>query len=399
MVCCMNTTLSESRIRTEADRCVKCGLCLPHCPTWRIHHREGDSPRGRVELIAALVGGQVESSPALRERLDGCLLCRACESACPARVPFGLLLDQARERWPVRKVWWSRLFCSGISRALLRLGFWLAAASGLIRMGGPLLGLLPGAVVLRRKRAFDAKGPRVGLFVGCVSDAVDRVTLNDTASLLEHCGARVTWVEGSGCCGALDRHQGNVANADAHVRGNAKRIDLPPLDRLVSVATGCSAELMDYPRLLGGAEVEGWRSKHCEVTAYLVSQQEKLSFRPLRKTALLHHPCSARHILRDTDSATRLLGRIPQLNVVESRCSQCCGAAGVAMFRTPRTAEALAGDIVKEAAHSKAEILVTANIGCALHLRGAFRAAGLDVAVKHPVNLLREQLQDRACAE
>ena len=395
----MNGTLSESGIRAEADRCVKCGLCLPHCPTWRIHRREGDSPRGRIELIAALAGGQVEPSPALQARLDGCLLCRACENVCPARVPFGHLMDQARERWPAQAIWWSRLFCSAISRGLLRLGSWLAVASGFVRIGGPLLGLLPDAVVLQRKRVLDIKGPQVGLFAGCVSDVVDRATLNDAASLVEHCGARVSWVEGSGCCGALDRHQGEVARANAHVRGNAERIDLNSLDHLLSVATGCSAELMDYPDLLSGAKATEWKSKHLEVMAYLASQQGKLSFRSLQKTVLLHHPCSACNVLRDTDSTACLLGKIPQLNVVESRHFPCCGAAGVAMFRTPKTAGALAGEIVEETVRSGAEILVTSNIGCALHLRGAFRTAGLDVAVQHPVNLLREQLQDGTCAE
>ena len=399
MVCRMDAIAPESGIQAEADRCVKCGLCLPHCPTWQVHRREGDSPRGRIELIAALAGGQMESSPTLQARLDGCLLCRACESVCPARVPFGHLMDQARERWPARGVWWSRLFCSRISRALLRFGFWLAAASGLARVGGPLLGLLPEAVVLRRKRLPGTREPQVGLFTGCVSDSVDRATLNDVASLLQACGIQVAWIEGSGCCGALDRHQGKVANADAHVRGNAERINLHPLDRLVSVATGCSAELMDYPRLLSGTEAAEWKDKHCEVTAYLASRQEQLSFRPLRKTVLLHHPCSARNVLQDTDSAACLLRKIPHLNVIESGCSQCCGAAGVTMFRMPQTAGALAGGIVEEFSRSGAEILVTANVGCALHLRGAFRAAGLDATVKHPVNVLREQLQGRACAE
>lgn len=391
--CRMSASAPASGIQAEADRCVKCGLCLPHCPTWRIHRREGDSPRGRVELIAALAGGRVESSPASQARLDGCLLCRACESVCPARVPFGHLMDQARERWPARGVWWSRLFCSAAGRALLRFGFWLAVAGGLARIASPLLALLPEAVVLRRKRLSKAGSLEVGLFTGCVSDTVDRATLNDAATLLERCGARVAWVEGSGCCGALDRHQGNVANADAHVRGNAARIDLHGFDRLVSVATGCAAELTDYPRMLGGEAAAAWRSKQCDVMAYLASRQEQLSFRPLRKAVLLHHPCSARHVLRETASAARLLQKIPDLDVIESNRAQCCGAAGVTMFRTPRTARALADDLVGEFSRSGAEVLVTSNIGCALHLRAAFRAAGVNAAVKHPVNLLREQLR------
>ena len=178
------------------------------------------------------------------------------------------------------------------------------------------------------------------------------------------------------------------------MQGNAEHIDLDPFDHLISVATGCSAELMDYPGLLSGTKATEWQDKHCEVTAYLASQQEKLSFRPLQKTVLLHHPCTARNVLRDIGSAMCLLRKIPQLNVVESRHYPCCGAAGVTMFRTPKTAGALAEDIVEEAARCGAEILVTSNVGCALHLRGSFRVAGLDVAVKHPVNLLREQLQD-----
>ena len=93
-------------------------------------------------------------------------------------------------------------------------------------------------------------------------------------------------------------------------------------------------------------------------------------------------------------SVARLLQKIPDLNVIESKSAQCCGAAGVTMFRTPQTARALADDLVEEFSCSGAEVLVTSNIGCALHLRGAFRAAGVNAAVKHPVNLLREQLRD-----
>ena len=303
-------------------------------------------------------------------------------------------MDQARERWPARGVWWSRLFCSAAGRVLLRFGFWLAAAGGLARIGQPLLALLPEAVALRRKRLSKTGDLEVGLFTGCVSDAVDRVTLNDAATLLERCGARVAWIEGSGCCGALDRHQGNAKNADAHVQGNTARIDLHAFDRLVSVATGCAAELMDYPRMLGGEEAAAWEDKHCEVMAYLASRQEKLSFRPLQRAVMLHHPCSARNVLRETTSTARLLQKIPDLNVIEFKSAQCCGAAGVTMFRTPQTARALAGDLVEEFSRSGAEVLVTSNIGCALHLRGAFRAAGVNAAVGHPVNLLREQLRD-----
>ena len=402
MVCAMNPTFTEREILDEADRCVKCGLCLPHCPTWQVHRHEGDSPRGRIELVSALADGSMEINPVLQEHLEGCLLCRTCESVCPAQVSFGRLMDRARARWPFRRIWWSRLFCSGIGRGLIRFGLWLASGSGLARSGRvpaglrarALLALLPDSVVLRRRRLEGDGQARVGLFTGCVSDTVDRATLNDSAVLIERCGNQVVWVKGSGCCGALDRHQGDAERADAHVRRNARDIGLQSLAALVSVATGCSAELMEYDHLPDDLGARGWKDKHREVMTYLFSQRQKLMFKPLRQTVMLHHPCSARNVLRDVGSAIGLLRKVPHLQVVESASPHCCGAAGVAMFRTPQTAQVLAREVVEEFSRSGAKVLLTANVGCALHLRGTLRAVGLKAAVKHPVNLLREQLRD-----
>ena len=89
--------MERQELRAGAEQCVKCGLCLPRCPTWRLRREEGDSPRGRLALIAAAAGGHLEADAALRGHLDGCLLCRACEAACPAQVPFGRLMDRARQ--------------------------------------------------------------------------------------------------------------------------------------------------------------------------------------------------------------------------------------------------------------------------------------------------------------
>ena len=400
MVMPMIPIVSEDEMRSVADQCVKCGLCLPHCPTWMVHRREADSPRGRIELIAALAAGQMTFDPGVQARLDGCLLCRTCESVCPAQVPFGGLMDQARARWPTRRIIWPRLFCNSATRRPLRFVLWLAAFTGMTRAVRTLArtlatpGLLSDAIVLRRQPLARSGSLRIGLFVGCVSDGVDRATLNDAAVLLERCGARVEWLEGSGCCGALARHQGDLRRADGHVRGNAERIDLQALDAVISVATGCAAEFSDYPNFLTGSQGRAWAHRHSEVLAWLAGRQARLSFRPRRQTVLLHHPCSARGTLKDMISAGLLLHKVPDLRVVESGGPVCCGAAGVAMFREPRTARALANDIVGQCEHAGAEVLLTANVGCALHLRRALRLAGLEIPVVHPVHLLREQLLD-----
>jgi len=81
-----------------ADQCVKCGLCLPHCPTYRLLNNEGDSPRGRISLMQGFDLGDLNPDGVLKDHIDGCLLCGNCERVCPAKVPFKTLLVETRQR-------------------------------------------------------------------------------------------------------------------------------------------------------------------------------------------------------------------------------------------------------------------------------------------------------------
>src|SRR6056297_3173018 len=93
-------TASRERILGDAERCVKCALCLPHCPTYGLTREEGDSPRGRIALIQAIAERSLEPGAGARNHLEGCLTCRACEAVCPAGVPYGRLIDDARAALP-----------------------------------------------------------------------------------------------------------------------------------------------------------------------------------------------------------------------------------------------------------------------------------------------------------
>ncbi|HEU5322943.1 MAG TPA: 4Fe-4S dicluster domain-containing protein, partial [Methylomirabilota bacterium] len=94
--------------------CVRCGICLPQCPTYRVLGEEMDSPRGRLYLMRAAAEGRMEPTAEFTRHLDLCLGCRACESACPAGVPFGALLESTRaqlerRRPPSRRRWLAAL--------------------------------------------------------------------------------------------------------------------------------------------------------------------------------------------------------------------------------------------------------------------------------------------------
>src|SRR3981081_173922 len=88
----------DPRTYDRALSCVHCGLCLPACPTYAVTAHEADSPRGRIQLMRGLAEGVSAATPTVREHLDLCLDCRACETACPSGVVYHELIEETRAR-------------------------------------------------------------------------------------------------------------------------------------------------------------------------------------------------------------------------------------------------------------------------------------------------------------
>ena len=86
----------DAPARVDINTCIHCGLCLTACPTYRELKIEPDSPRGRIYLMRGLAEGRIAPSEPLLHHLDLCLDCRACETVCPAGVPYGRMLEAAR---------------------------------------------------------------------------------------------------------------------------------------------------------------------------------------------------------------------------------------------------------------------------------------------------------------
>ena len=85
-------------IYEDFARCIRCGLCLNNCPTYRLWQLEADSPRGRIRQMVLVNEGELPLSAGFVEHIDKCLDCRACETACPSGVEYGKLVEHARAR-------------------------------------------------------------------------------------------------------------------------------------------------------------------------------------------------------------------------------------------------------------------------------------------------------------
>lgn len=391
-----------------ADRCVKCGLCLPHCPTYQLAGVEGESPRGRIALMQGLATGQLEPGAALVSHLDQCLGCRACERVCPADVPYGELIDAGHALLVARgspPPWHQRALA-----ALLRRPAWLRKTVALARLPGVgaaarRIGGVPArAMSLLPPAAGPAAGPRrardhsaedaaprgeVQLFAGCVSAAVDGKSLDDTRFLLEAAGWRVRRPSRQGCCGAIDLHAGYPEIATRLAQRNLAAFtgDGP----VVACASGCAATLLEYARLAGepGARFAQRIRDPAELLA-----DAPLDFGPGRyRSVVLHLPCTQRNVTGTGDATRRLLARIPGLAIRELPPG-CCGAAGAHFLSHPQQADALLASSLALLAQDPPQALVTSNIGCAMHFAAGLARIGLAIPVLHPASIARDALVD-----
>ena len=406
----------------DTDRCVMCGLCLPHCPTYGLSRDEGDSPRGRIALMQGLASGALPVGERLLGHLDRCLECRACEAMCPSEVPFGRLMDAARARVePARPRTWrtrrARALATALLRhphrlralaALLRLyqrsGLqWLARRSGLLAALGlaRLEGRLPR---LQRPLAAGLHAPpgpargRVALFTGCVEAVAGADAQHDALRLLNRLDYRVDIPRAQGCCGALSQHNGDPATAADLARANLAAFADAGLAAVLSTASGCSAQLADYGRLYGDRDARAlaFARRARDITGFLAEQDWPPDLlQPLPQTIAVHDPCTLRHGLRQHRPVYRLLERIPGLETISlNPAGTCCGAGGANLLTQPVQAAALRQPQIERLRELGVGTLVSSNIGCALHLAEGIREAGLEVEVLHPVSLLARQLRD-----
>src|SRR5918996_2469763 len=278
----------------ELASCVACGLCLPHCPTYRVTGEEALSPRGRIAAMRQVQWAGTPPDDAFVRSMETCVQCRGCETACPSGVPFGHLIEATNRvlAEPPRKL--PALTGTGEGRrgqkALERLGLRALGHHRLLLAGSWLLGLaqrlhlvparlsrrlgLPERVPVRRRR-LRASGIDVWLFTGCVMDAWMRDVHADVQRVIEATGAGVALPgPAAACCGALANHAGLASDARALARRTMRAL---PGDAPILVdSAGCGAMLKDYGHLLGTDEAAAFSARVLDVHEWLAERIDQL---------------------------------------------------------------------------------------------------------------------------
>lgn len=405
----MKTSLPINLLQTpqgqEADSilraCVHCGFCLATCPTYQVEGNELDSPRGRIYLIKNMLEGDPVTA-VTRNHLDRCLTCQACETTCPSGVNYHRLLAIGRStvsQLAPRPVW-QRLLRSGLvwgfaQRRLVAL---------LLRMGRPLASLGPAALraYLRPLRPqIAAPGPVIGsramiLAQGCVQPGLSPTTNTAASWVLARLGIRTLTVATEVCCGALAAHLDAEQRAAQQARVN---IDAwwPHLaagaEAVVMTATGCSNQVIDYARLLADDPVYAERAAVVSDRVRDVAQillAEDLSTLAVANAPRIswHCPCTGQHGQALDAPVKAVLQRLGFTVPAVRDAHLCCGSAGTYSLLQPEMAQELRRRKLENLQSSSPEQIVTANIGCQVHLAGA-----TNTPVVHWIELLARSLQ------
>lgn len=369
------------KLRVDEDElaaCVACGLCLPHCPTYRVSGEESKSPRGRIAAMRSVHAGESPADETFVRYMDECVQCLGCQAACPSGVPFGHLMEGTRETLVAEtgyQPWWMRAGYSVLGRhRLVLVGSSVAAVA-------QRAGLVPKRFSLPRlpirRRPLRASGTDVYLFTGCVMDAWQRETHRAVQRVLEAAGAGVAFPgRGGDCCGALHVHAG--LRDDGHRLGEGALASMPGPAPILVDSAGCGAALKDRDTSGRVLDVHEW-------LATRIDRLPPPAPGWVRPVVALQDPCHLRHVQRAHLAVRAVLA--PYADVVElDDDGLCCGAGGAYAAQQPDLAGAIRERKLAAIAATGARIVASANPGCAYHL-----AAGAPhLIVQHPLEIVQE---------
>jgi glycolate oxidase iron-sulfur subunit len=422
-----HTTFTGSDIPPDDvfNACVRCGLCLPTCPTYVETLVETSSPRGRIALIKAVAEERLDlTSPGFVHQMSECLDCRACEAVCPSGVEYGRILEPARTQ-VVRatadaRPWHVRLLRAvAIDRLFSHLWFMRFVAfflrfyqtSGLrdlVRKSGLLRALklettesmaptISAEFFVPTGQRWPARGPAKAtafMHAGCIMHVAFADTDRATVRVLQRAGVDVIAPRAQGCCGAIAVHAGDLDLGRRMATKNIVAFEESGADVYVINAAGCGSALKEYGNLF--ADVPEWHARALafsaqvrDITEYLdeIGIADDLGALPMRVT--YQEPCHLVHAQRIAAAPRRLLRRIPGLDLVEMpESSLCCGSAGIYNLVMPEMAQRLQARKVANVNAVAPDLVATANPGCQLQVQAGLVADGRTTPVRHIVDLL-----------
>ena len=373
--------------------------------------------------MRAAAEGRVDLTERFKDHLYLCLLCRACESACPSGVQYGRIAETAREQLgppgtPLTRSVLNFVFAHLLphpNRLRLAARFLrLYQRSGLQRLIRPLLpeklrqmeSMLPSVPqnffqpTAQMLPALGEHRAKVAMLNGCVMPLLFGDVNEATVRVLRRNGCEIVFPQAQTCCGALNTHNGESVAAKAMARQNIDAFLNAGVGAVIVNAAGCGAAMKEYDYLLRDDPTYAEKAKRFsslvkDASEFLADLGLIGELAPLEMTVTYQDPCHLAHGQRVRNQPRKLLQAISGTKFVEMEGSdRCCGSAGIYNLTHPGMSQHLLKEKMQSIAATKVAAVVAPNPGCMLQLRYGAQQYGPDVKVYHLMDLL-----DRAYAE
>jgi glycolate oxidase iron-sulfur subunit len=427
--------LKERLNEDELLNCMRCGFCLPTCPTYiESGYKESHAPRGRIALMKAVVDGLIEPDEEFERSLELCLGCRACETVCPSGVKYGHLLEDARDiinqnkkfSLPVRAI--RKTVFDGLfphpnrMRGLTNLiGFYQRSGLQTIARGIGFMSLLPDTLSTMEKvlpkmptmkemknrpehvAPIGKQTHRVAFFTGCLMDTMFLKTNDATIKLLQLAGCEIVIPKDQTCCGALHGHSGEKDGSKDLARRNIKAFEDLNVDFIITNAGGCGAFLIDYDHLLKDDSdfkdrAKEFTKKIKDISEILVAVKfhEKVKLELPSQIITYQDSCHLKNVMKTASAPRTLLKAITGIQYEEMKdAGRCCGSAGIYNIIESEMSMRMLDYKMIQAKNTHATTVVTANPGCLLQMKLGIEREGLSGKMRgvHIVDLLLEAVK------
>ncbi|WP_090869690.1 (Fe-S)-binding protein [Oceanobacillus limi] len=425
----IQTEFKEKMDYDELLNCMRCGFCLPSCPTYIESGKdEAHSPRGRIAMMKAVVDGDIEPDEDVKRSLDLCLGCRACEPVCPSGVNYGHLLEQARDiiyqnsnqSLPIkaaRNMAFEHLFPnqkrmigftslvgfyqrSGLQNVTRKTGLLNLFPETLRTMEKVLPAIPKKSEMQNRPRylpSLTEEKKKVAFFSGCLMDTVFMATNDATTKLLQYAGCEIIVPETQGCCGALHGHSGERERAKEMAKKNIKAFEDEQVDYIITNAGGCGAFLVDYDHLLKdepnwAERALAFTKKIKDITSILIELNfHQLDLQLDEQIITYQDSCHLKNGQKTFMEPRQLLQSIKGVEYVEMKdASRCCGSAGIYNIVESEMSMQILEYKMEQTKKTNAKTIVTANPGCLLQMKLGIEKEGLseEMEAVHIVDIL-----------
>lgn len=407
--------------------CMHCGLCLPVCPTYAITGREKSSPRGRIRLIKYVAEGTLEMTDGFVDEMNFCLDCQACETACPAGVQYGSLVEAARNQIRIHGkessstslLKWIFLHNVVSKKYLLKL---VARILGIYQSSG-MERLMKHSYVFKKLapklskiqelspridgRFFDDIYPeivkptgkpryRVGFLSGCIMNVAFAKINEDTIKVLQHHDCEIIIPKDQVCCGSLQAHNGDFDIARTLAKKNIDVFLRSDIDVLVMNSAGCGALMKEYGHYLhDDADYADkaiiFSSKVKDISEFLYDIGLKKPEKEYKHRVSYHDACHLVHAQKISKQPRELIKSIPGIDYVElNEASWCCGSAGTYNVVRYDDSMKILDRKMENVKAAEAEYIVANNPGCLTQIAHGCTNAHVQTKVVHLATLLRD---------